>query len=264
MKTVRSWTGMVTAIFFVFAIAGAGSVLAQATDPPAPARTDQETPAPQDRQEAAPAQAAGPRSTQNRLRLQIEAYMGMGLDSNKVGTTTTGEDVKISGGGGFGVGATMGYGISKRFDIEGTLGVQASALHPAVENANGTFSRSFLLATVKYKVPIRENLQWKFGLGAGYYMGGKLDIDIDPSVPLGLRTVVDYKNAVGAHATGELEILLQERLTLSVGLKYYNVTYKADKVTVNNSSRDVSSLSGEFRDLKGDGIDATVGLAVLF
>jgi hypothetical protein len=44
---------------------------------------------------------------------------------------------------------------------------------------------------VKYKVPFREQLQWKFGVGVGYYMGGKLDIDIDQGILNGGHRVVD-------------------------------------------------------------------------
>jgi hypothetical protein len=51
---------------------------------------------------------------------------------------------------------------------------------------------------------------------------------------------------------------------LAVGLKYYMVDYKADTATFNGISQPVSSLPSEYRDLKGDGADITVGLGVLF
>jgi hypothetical protein len=158
----------------------------------------------------------------------------------------------------------MGHGLSRSVDIDGTFGAQVSGLMPAVKNADGYFARTFLLATVKYKVPFRENLQWKFGLGAGYYMAGTLDVNIDPGIPGAGHTVVDYQNATGVHATGELEIALQRNLMLDVGLKYYRVTYKADTATFNGASVPVSSLPSEFREFTGDGVDVTVGIAVLF
>jgi len=206
---------------------------------------------------------APPYATEGKLQLQFEGYYGLGIEANTVGVTSDGEDVKISGGGGGGLGVSLGYGISPHVDIQGTLGVQASALRPAVKNADGTFGRSFVLATLKYRVPIREGLQWKFGIGAGYY-AGEMDIDIDPGVPGAGHLVVEYKNAVGAHATGEIEIAIRERLFLAAGLKYYAVTYRADKVRFNDASLPVSSLKDEFRNLNGDGVDITVGLGVVF
>jgi hypothetical protein len=191
----------------------------------------------------------------------LEGYLGFGLDSTTVGKTSGGDDVKISGGGGFGGGATLGYGLSRSFDIDATIGAQVSTLTPAVDNATGTFGRTFLLATLKYKIPIRENLQWKFGVGAGYYMGGKMDIDIDPGVLGAGHYIVDYQNATGIHATGELEVALQRNLMLAMGLKYYHVTYKADTATRNGVPW---SAPSEFQTLTGDGVDVTVGFAVLF
>jgi len=257
MKDRNPQAGMFAIVLIVFIISGGGTAVAQTGEPPAPAGKTEE--------KAVPATGNGDMlNTANKLRLQFEGALGVGLDSSKVGVTTGGDDVKISGGGGAGFGVSLGYGISRSFDIDCTLGVQFSGLQPAVDNADGSFTRSFLLATAKYKVPIRENLQLKFGLGAGYYMAGELDVDIDPGVLGGGHWVVDYKNAVGVHATGELEIALRSNLMLAVGLKYYMVTYKADKATVNGVSQPVSSLKDEYREFNGDGVDVTVGLGILF
>ena len=267
MERVKAWICAIIAVLGIFTVMGGGSVFAQSTEQTAPPTrsSEQSAPAVQPGEQAAPLARPGePLNTANKLRLQLDVYFGFGLDSNTVGKTTNNDDVKISSGGGVGFGATIGYGLSKHVDIDGTLGVQASGLQPAVKNATGTFGRSFLLATMKYKVPIRENLQWKFGVGAGYYMGGELDIDIEPGVPGAGHTIVDYKDAAGVHGTGELEIALQRNLVLTVGLKYYKVEYKADKATFNGASVPVSSLNNEYRDLTGDGVDVTVGFAVLF
>jgi hypothetical protein len=267
MKDRKPQVGMLTIILFILVVSGVGTAFAQTEGQAAPTikTEEQAAPAAQPGEPPAPVVQPGePLNTANKLRLQLEGYLGVGLDSNKVGTTTGGEDVKISGGGGFGGGATLGYGLSRSVDIDGTLGFQVSGLYPAVENATGTFGRTFLLATVKYKIPLRENLQWKFGVGVGYYMGGKLDIDIDQGILNGGHRVVDYKNTTGFHATGELDIALQRNLMLAVGLKYYKVDYKADTTTFNGISQPVSSLPSEYRDLKGDGVDITVGLGVLF
>jgi hypothetical protein len=268
MKNREPQVGMLAIVLFVLVISVSGTAIAQTGEQLAPAlKTEEPPPAPvvETRDASNTLITPGvPLNTAKKLRLQLEGYLGFGLDSTKVGVTSGGDDVKISGGGGFGGGATLGYGLSRSIDIDATLGAQVSGLTPAVENATGTFGRTFLLATVKYKLPIRENLQWKFGVGAGYYMGGKLDIDIDLGVLNGGHTVVDYKNATGFHATGELEVALQRNLVLAMGLKYYHVTYTADKASFNGISQPVSSLKSEFKDFNGDGVDITVGLGVLF
>ena len=246
------WTGIAFALVFSVAAAAHG----QAVEESAPTDTIGVAPAP-------PVRTGEAYSTEGRLRLQFEGAVGVGIDSSTVGVTTGGEDVKISGGGGFGLGVTLGYGLSKNFDLDGTFGLQGSGLQPAVDNADGTFGRAFLLATLKYKVPVRENLQWKFGLGGGLYKG-ELDIDIDPGVPGAGHSEIDYKRVAGVHATGELEIMLREQLSLSIGLKYYHVTYKADTYTFNGSPQPISNLKEEFRNFKGDGVDVTVGVGVLF
>jgi len=254
MKDRKPTIGMLARVLIVFILSSGGTAFAQPVEQPAPVVQPVEQP-------ASLVKPGEPLNTAHKLRLQLEGYLGFGLDSVKVGQTSKGDDVKISGGGGLGGGATLGYGLSKSFDIDATFGAQVSGLTPAVDNATGTFGRTFLLATLKYKIPVRENLQWKFGVGVGYYMGAKLDIDIDQGILNGGHTVVDYKDTTGFHVTGELEIALQRNLVLAVGLKYYKVDYKADTATFNGISQPVSS---EFKDFNGDGLDVTVGLGVLF
>ena len=270
MKKRIPLVGMLAIVLSVLVISGSGTAVAQTEGQAAPASKTEGLSVQPSQTEAQPEQVAPvvrpgePLNTANRLRLQLEGYMGFGMDSIKVGETSNGEDVKISSGGGFGGGATLGYGLSRSFDIDATVGAQFSGLMPAVENATGTFGRTFLLATVKYKIPFRENLQWKFGVGVGYYMGGKLDIDIDQGILNGGHRVVNYKNTTGFHATGELDIALQRNLMLVVGLKYYKVEYKAETATFNSASVPVSALNSDYRELTGDGVDVTAGLAVLF
>ena len=74
-------------------------------------------------------------NTANKLRLQFEGALGIGLDSGKVGVTTDGDDVKISGGGGAGFGVSLGYGLSRSFDIDCTLGVQVMSVTVRAEDA---------------------------------------------------------------------------------------------------------------------------------
>ena len=136
MKDRKPQVGILAIVLFVLVVSGVGNAFAQTEGQAAQTikTGEQAAPAAQPGEPPAPVVQPGePLDTANKLRLQLEGYLGVGLDSNKVGTTTGGEDVKISGGGGFGGGATLGYGLSKSVDIDGTLGFQVSGLYPAVE-----------------------------------------------------------------------------------------------------------------------------------
>ena len=48
--------------------------------------------------------------------------IGGGSKSIDLGTTTGGDAVKVSGGGGFGLAVTAGYGLSERLEFDVSLG----------------------------------------------------------------------------------------------------------------------------------------------
>lgn len=237
---------------------------AQATDAPQRDNTAAAQPAPSsDLQDLPEALAADPIDTAGKVKLSLSGLYGFGFNSVDVGVTTYGDDVSISGGGGFGFAGRIGYGISRRFDIDIDLGFQVSTLMPAVSNADGTFARSYLLATLKYKVPTSDTGQFKFGLGAGSYFGGELDVDT-AGVTGGSHTIVTYEPAVGLHVTGEFERFIRPDVSFHLGAKIYVVKYDADGVTYNGISGPVVFLADDVREFDGSGFDIMIGISKYF
>ncbi len=201
--------------------------------------------------------------TSGKFRLYLNGELGFGFSKVDVGVTTKGDTVSISGGGGLGLSAGLGYGLSRNFDLDLDFGYQASTLTPSVSNARGAFTRGYLLATLKYKIPTSDRGQFKFGLGVGQYFGGKLDMDTSDA-PGGSQVIVKYETATGFHATGEFERFIRPNVSFNIGAKVYTVTYKADSAEDNHVAVPVSLLKDKVRDLDGSGMDFLIGINMYF
>jgi Outer membrane protein beta-barrel domain len=199
--------------------------------------------------------------TAGKFRVEPALFAGGGLSKVDLGQTTRGDTVSISGGGGAGVGLTLGYGIAAPIDIDLTLGYEKSQLNPVVDNATGSFTRSFYLATILYRIPIGDRFNLKVGGGGGFYKPGKLDIDAT-AVTNGFRDVIEYKNASGAHAVVAFEIFADHELSVTFGLKYYSVTYKEASATRNGAPGFMSG--SKIENLDGSGFDLSISLAKYF
>jgi hypothetical protein len=202
-------------------------------------------------------------NTTGKLKLEISAMIGGGSKSIDLGTTTGGDAVKVSGGGGFGLAVTAGYGLSERLEFDVSLGGQGSTEQPAVENADASFSRGFLRATLKYLVPVRDRIRFKFGGGVGSYGGGELDVDTT-RVAGGSRNIVKYDSASGVHLVGEFEGLIRNDFTFVAGLRLYSIKYKASSYERNGAAQPVPTLRDDVRNLDGSGADIFIGLAKYF
>ena len=200
--------------------------------------------------------------TAGRMKLFLQAGYGVGFDSIDVGTTTSGDRVSISGGGGGALDLGIGYGLSPMLDLDVEIGGEVSTLTPAVANADGTFTRSYLLATVKRKLPTSDTGQFKVGVGLGAYMNGELDVDARNAG--GFHDIIKYKNALGVHLTGEFERFVAPSTSFHVGMKMYFVTYKADSATSNGVPYSADALPGDVKDLNGSGLDFLVGVSQYF
>ncbi len=258
-------------VVFGFILQSAGSAQAQEVQPQSPKQpVDQQAPSqsPQPRvdQQTSPSppavEALPPVNTAGKTRLYLTGALGLGFDHVDVGVTTSGEQVRISGGGGFGVGFGLGFGLSPDFDLDFDLGVQASAISPPVSNANGSFTRSYVLATIKRKIPTSESGQFKIGLGLGSYSGGKLDIDTRDAG--GFHDVVKYKNALGFHMAGEFERFIGQTTSINLGAKMYFVKYQANSWTRNDVAFPVNSLKSDVKDFSGNGVDFVLGFNLYF
>ncbi len=260
-------------IFGLIILQSAGPAQAQEAQPqsqnqPVEQQAPLPSPQPQAEQQVPPpppppgVQTLPPVNTAGKTRLFLTGALGLGFDHADVGTTTSGEQVKISGGGGAGIGFGLGFGLSPDFDLDFDLDVQASVLSPAVANATGSFTRSSLLATIKRKIPTSESGQFKIGLGLGSYINGKLDIDaIDAG---GFHDVVEYKNALGFHVTGEFERFIGRTTSINLGAKMYFVKYEVKSWTHNGVESSVDSLPSDVKDLNGNGLDFMLGFNLYF
>lgn len=200
--------------------------------------------------------------TDRLLRLQVDGLLGAGSDEVTIGSLD-GDDVRVSGGGGLGGAATLGYGFSRYWDFDVSAGFQRSPLHDDVPDGDASFRRKFFLATLKYKIPLSPIARIKLGLGGGLYAGGELEWDTTDAVN-GEEAKIKYRDAVGVHATTELETFLAPRLSLVLGAKFYAVEYEADSFRVNGESVSTHELKHDLRHLDGSGVDLTVGLAAYF
>jgi hypothetical protein len=260
-------------VFGLIVLQSAGSAQAQEAQPqsqqqPVEQQAPPPSPQPQVEQQVPPpppppaVQTLPPVNTAGKMRLFLTGALGFGFDHVDVGVTTSGEQVKISGGGGAGIGIGLGFGLSPDFDLDFDLGVQASAISPAVANTKGSFTRSYLLATIKRKIPTSESGQFKIGLGLGSYNNGKLDIDTRDAG--GFHDVVEYKNALGFHVTGEFERFIGQTTSINLGAKMYFVKYEAKSWTQNGVAFPVDSLNGDVKDFNGNGLDFMLGFNVYF
>ncbi len=197
-------------------------------------------------------------NTLNRTRFELLLAGGLGLSEPIIGTTSSGEDVTLSGGGGVGALLTVGRGIREMWDLDFTLGYQMSLLTPEPSGADGGFTRSMALLTMKHRARM-DNRSWiKYGFGLGYYLPGDYEVD-DPTLPL----LIEYKAAPGAHLTLEYETALGDKsniMTFVFGLKYTYVVYEAESANVIGLDRPLSMLSQELRDLDGSGVDLIIGI----
>jgi hypothetical protein len=202
-------------------------------------------------------------NTEGRGRIGAMFLAGFGLDDHVVGKTTEDSDVKISGGGGVGGALILGYSISSEFDLSAGFAFQQSNLRPKVENAEGKFMRTSLIATVKYRLPIATKGLLRFGAGIGYYMPDDLDLDMS-NVSEGAHNIYSYKSSVGFHISAEYEGFFSQDFSWTAGLKFVSVTYDLESAQSNGISVPIDALPQETLDeigeLNGNSIDLTLSL----
>ena len=242
-----------TAIMFMLSLVLGGEAAAQ--DAPQ-GQTPQAV-----QQEQVAAKPQGLVDTKGKVRLSLHGAVGFGFDQVDVGVTTKGDTVSISGGGGFGGGAGIAYGLSRSLDLDLDLGFEAGGLTPPVDNAEGSFTRGYFLATLKYKMPTSDSGQFKFGAGLGSYFGGKMTFK---RTDIPFQEDVEYDPAVGLHLTGEFERFIRPNLSFNLGAKIYFVEYKAKSYKLNSVEVPVSALKDEVRNLNGSGLDLLIGINLYF
>jgi hypothetical protein len=199
-----------------------------------------------------------------KYRIELSLGGGEGLKKIDIGYTNKNETINISPGGGFGGNLGFGYYMSPLFDVDLEIGSKESSLSRKVENADGSFRRSFFLGTLRYRIPVTGKSSINIGGGAGAYTAGKLDLDLS-KVADGAHIIFKYKNAIGIHVFGEYEhgiprwSFLNAGWSWSAGLRYYNISYKLDSIEFNGISIPAgvlpADLPGDFTKLNGSGFD---------
>ena len=198
--------------------------------------------------------------TSGKYKLGLSLFAGGGTNNLDAGETTSGEDITISAGGGVGLALTAGYGLSSKFDIDVSAGIQRSSLSKEVSNAEGSFDRALLLATLMYKIPRSDTHQAKIGIGIGRYSSGELDVD-GSDAPGGTHEVIEYDDAIGYHIVGVYEAIFPSGWAGSLALKYYAVTYDAKSAKQNGTSYPPGMLIDKVRELEGNGFDVIVSFS---
>jgi len=237
----------------LMALTAVGTARSQEVRPeqaPPPAQTQQASATPQELL-----------NTAGKTRLSLHGVLGFGFDQVDVGTTTSGDTVSISGGGGLGGGAGIAFGLSRSLDLDLDLGFQVGGLTPAVDNADGSFTRGYFLATLKYKKPTSDTGQFKFGAGLGTYYGGKMKLEL---TNVYFSEEVDYDPAVGLHFTGEFERFISPNVSFNIGAKIYFVEYEAKTYKRNSAEQPLSNLRDDVRKLNGSGMDIMIGINTYF
>ncbi len=197
-------------------------------------------------------------------RIEASMFGGFGFEKHDLFETTDGDIVRLSPGGGFGGKLSLGYCLTPLFNVNLEIGAQNSPLSEEVGNANGKFTRTFLLGTLRYLIPLNKKSSINIGGGVGYYLSGKLDGDAS-QLQGGGHNIYEYKNTVGIHVLGEYEryisgfSFLEARWSWCIGLKYYNISYTLDALSSNGVSIPIiqlpSAITNEFGELDGSGID---------
>jgi hypothetical protein len=188
-----------------------------------------------------------------KLSIGPALVFGVGFKNIKVGATSNGSDVTISGGGGFGYGIAADYRLSDITQLGITLMAQKAALTPLVTNAEGEFSRTPVLLTVKRKVAdFSGKSRLKAGAGIGLYNAGVLKLASDE---LHWDDKIYYDAATGFHLTFDYERFYGESSSWTIGVGLSSVSYNANKYKIRSLELPLSFLNPDYKTLDGGGAD---------
>ncbi|MEW7278351.1 hypothetical protein ABW636_07125 [Aquimarina sp. 2201CG1-2-11] len=199
------------------------------------------------------------KNTNNFFRIGGQIGYGLGfnhidlLDYDEVNgdnEVVSSGDSSISGGGGWHVSATGEYVINHKIGLGINMGYQSSHLRPILDDATVRFNRFTFLPTIKYLIALnpRKTNKINVGVGYGFYFGNKMKFDVGE---LGGEFNLDYNNAQGFNLITEYEETLRNGGVLTIGLRYYGVSYDIKELTGDNT----------FDELKGSGMDLYLGFS---
>jgi len=200
--------------------------------------------------------------TGNRFRLEVNVFGGISIANTFVARSLDNKEIDLDGGGGYGGGLTLGYGISHRWDMDLALGYHVTDMDPVPAGSKGSFERYSALVSFKHRLYAKAKSWVKFGIGAGYFVpvrykissaAGFLEVEYDDA-PGGMVSV-EYEAAIGEDS---------ERSTFVLGLRYYYVVYDAVMAFDAGGPIVLTSLPKEMVELDGSSAEITVGIATYF
>jgi len=197
--------------------------------------------------------------TDRKSRLGLAMSAGFGFESTAWFIDEDGNDVNLSTGGGFGIGAEYGHQFSRNFDLSINCFFQGSSLSRPLKNANGSFNRVGITITPALVIPVKggENLRFRIGAGPGIYSLGTMKIDA--SEITGDSFKFKYKTAPGIHALLLFESNFMERGSMNLGIRYSNIHYK-----LSSAGSYVNVTDPELLKPDGSGIDLFFGYYFVF
>ena len=198
----------------------------------------------------------------NYLHLNFRGGSGIGFSDYDTYQTTAGDNVYISPGGGVSYGLRLGYTFNRNFDITCGITYQLSDMSQVLDNAYGSFQRLILDAGAEYLVPVGKRNFIGFGAGVNSYSQNQLKLDSRKMNNELIR--FEYKDAFGYQLFSEWRMIVR-RFSFSAGVRYYNVMYHLDHITLNGLPAIIVPGTGEdYSKLNGSGIDLEFGFGILF
>jgi hypothetical protein len=191
-------------------------------------------------------------------RVGIFMLGGFGFEDYPFFTDENNDEVTLSTGGGFGIGAEFGHQFGRNFDLSLSAVFQSATLSRALSNASGSFNRIGLTVTPSLVIPLKNDmLRFRIGAGPGIYALGTMKVDaseIDNN-----KYTFKYRTAAGFHAVFMFDAKFMERGSTNIGIRYNKVNYE---FTSDGSSHFVNDP--KLMNPDGSAIDFILGYNLLF
>jgi hypothetical protein len=184
---------------------------------------------------------------------------GVGFEKMTWFVNENNDDVTLSTGGGYNIGAEYGYLVNRNFDISLNCSFIGSSLSQTLSNASGAFNRMGLTITPSLVIPIKGGSMFrlKAGAGAGLYSFGTMKIDASE---LGDKIYIfKYKSAPGFHVQLLFESNFAEKGAMGFGLRYENIRYEYTTKGSNSGATDPLVLNPD-----GSGLIFFINYSFLF
>jgi len=171
-------------------------------------------------------------------RIGLSMGGGFGFENVDLFIDEDGDDVTLSTGGGFSIGAEAGHAFGKFFDLSLNMHYQVSSLSRSLKNASASFERMNILLTPAFIIPVKggDYYHFKLGGGIGVYAFGDMDIDASK---LGASVYkYKYNTALGLHGSFIFYSHFSDRGSYNIGLRLYNVKYEYNPTTSTHTNSD--------------------------